>query len=336
MKPRWLLVPLAFALAGPAAAQSMQGMDMGGMKMPAQPAAAPKPTPAPPEATPAADPHAGHDMASMPATDAPEPAAPPHAMNHGSSGTALAAGDGTAPAPPTDRAADRYYGAEAIAAAKTALQREHGGQKLAMIQFNLAELQVRNGRDGYRWEGEGWFGGDINRFVITTEGRGDIGGRLDEAEVQALYSRALDPYFNLHAGVRQDIRPQPARTYATVGIEGLAPYWFEIAGALFLSDKGDVLARAEGYYDQRITQRLILQPRVELNFAAQNVRDNGIGAGLSDAELGLRLRYEIKREFAPYVGISYDAKVGRTARLARADGERARATSLVFGLRSWF
>ena len=103
-----------------------------------------------------------------------------------------------------------------------------------------------------------------------------------------------------------------------------------------MSDKGDVLARAEGTYDQRITQRLILQPRVELNFAAQDVRTNGIGAGLSDAELGLRLRYEIEREFAPYVGISYDAKVGRTARFARANRERASAVSLVFGVRTWF
>ena len=319
MKLAWLSASLVFALAGPAAAQSMPGMDMG----------TPTPTPTPPE----------HDMASMPGMAMPPTTAAPApdgAMDHAMTGTALPAGDGTAPAPPTDRAADRYYGAEAIAAAMTALQREHGGQTLSMIQFNLAELQVRNGRDGYRWDGEGWFGGDIDRFVVKSEGRGDLGGRLDEAEVQALYSRAIGPYFNLQAGVRQDIRPQPARTYATVGIEGLAPYWFEVAGALFVSDKGDVLARAEGTYDQRITQRLILQPRVELNFAAQDVRTNGIGAGLSDAELGLRLRYEIEREFAPYVGISYDAKVGRTARFARANRERASAVSLVFGVRTWF
>ena len=195
MKLAWLSASLVFALAGPAAAQSMPGMDMG----------TPTPTPAPPE----------HDMASMPGMAMPPTTAAPApdgAMDHAMTGTALPAGDGTAPAPPTDRAADRYYGAEAIAAAKTALQREHGGQTLSMIQFNLAELQVRNGRDGYRWDGEGWFGGDIDRFVVKSEGRGDLGGRLDEAEVQALYSRAIGPYFNLQAGVRQDIRPQPART----------------------------------------------------------------------------------------------------------------------------
>jgi copper resistance protein B len=159
---------------------------------------------------------------------------------------------------------------------------------------------------------------------------------VHSAEIQAVLSHAIDPYWNLQGGLRYDFEPDPARTYATIGIEGLAPYWFEVEGALFLSDKGDVLARAEGYYDQRITQRLILQPRVELNFAAQDVVENRIGSGLSNAELGLRLRYEIKREFAPYVGLSYDRKVGATARYVRADGERANSTSFVLGVRAWF
>ena len=105
--------------------------------------------------------------------------------------------------------------------------------------------------------------------------------------MQGLYSRAINPWFNLQAGVRHDFKPGPARTYATIGFEGLAPYWFEVEGALFLSDKGDLLGRLDGYYDQRITQKLILQPRVELNFAAQDVPSNAIGSGLSDAELGL-------------------------------------------------
>ena len=151
MRVGWLPASLAFALAAPAAAQSMQGMEMGGMKMPAKPAkpAQPKATPAPPPAKPAADPHAGHDMAAMPGMTIPQTAAAPDgAMDYAMTGTALPAGDGTAPAPPTDRAADRYFGAEAMAAAKTALQREHGGQNLSMIQFDLAELQVRDGRDG--------------------------------------------------------------------------------------------------------------------------------------------------------------------------------------------
>ena len=105
---------------------------------------------------------------------------------------------------------------------------------------------------------------------------------------------------------------------------------------MFLSNKGDLLGRLEGYYDQRITQRLILQPRVEFNFEAQDVPENRIGSGLSNAELGLRLRYEIRREFAPYIGISYDRKVGDTARFARAAGEDVSNTSFVAGIRFWF
>ena len=140
----------------------------------------------------------------------------------------------------------------------------------------------------------------------------------------------------MQAGVRHDFKPGPARTYAAIGFEGIAPYWFDVEGALFLSDKGDLLGRLEGYYDQRVTQRLILQPRVELNFAAQDVPANGIGSGLSDAELGLRLRYEIKREFAPYVGISWERKIGGSARFARAAGDRVQSTSLVLGIRAWF
>ena len=124
---------------------------------------------------------------------------------------------------------------------------------------------------------------------------------------------------------------------ATIGFEGLAPYWFEVEGALFLSEQGPTFsARLEGYYDQPITQRLILQPRAEFNFAAQDVPENGIGSGLSDFELGLRLRYEIRREFAPYLGVSWQRKVGDTADFARREGDRVSSTSFVLGIRTWF
>ena len=216
------------------------------------------------------------------------------------------------------------------------MMKEHGGMSYSQVMLNLAEIQIRDGKEGYHWDGEAWFGGDINRLTVKSEGEGDFGGGLEGAEVQALYSRAIGPYFNLQAGVRQDIRPEPSRTYAVIGFEGLAPYWFEIEGAAFVSDKGDLLGRIEGYYDQRLTQRLVLQPRVELNFAAQDVPENRIGAGLSNAELGLRLRYEITRKLAPYVGVSYDAKSGQTARYARDDGEDPTTTSFVAGVRIWF
>ncbi|OHT18836.1 copper resistance protein B [Edaphosphingomonas haloaromaticamans] len=285
-------------------------------------------TPASP--TPAqADSHAGHDMSAMPGMAA-------GAQDMGTGGTALPAGDAPAPAAPEPSYADRVWGREAMMPARETLRSEHGGGKFSQIMFNLAEYQVRDGRDGFRWDGEGWFGGDINRFVVKSEGSGAFGEGVEDAEIQALYSRAIGPYFNLQAGIRYDFKPNPSRTYATIGFEGLAPYWFEVEGALFLSDKGDVLARLEGYYDQRITQRLILQPRAEFNLAAQDVPENGIGSGLSDIELGLRLRYEIAREFAPYVGISYDRKIGETADFARAAGENPSSTSLVLGVRAWF
>jgi len=263
---------------------------------------------------PAADAHAGHDG---PASDGDIPA-------------------GTAPSVPADHAADAFYNSAEMARARAAMLKESGGMAFSQLMLDRLEYRMGKGADGYHWEGEGWIGGDINRFAFKTEGEGAFGGPLERAEVQALYSRAIDPWFNLEAGVRHDIRPDPRRTYAVVGIEGLAPYWFEVSAQAFLSNRGDAHLRLEGSYDQRISQRLILQPAAEINVAAQDVPELGIGSGVSDVELGLRLRYEFAREFAPYVGVNWERKLGDTARFARADGERASATSLVMGVRFWF
>lgn len=285
------------------------------------------------------DPHAGHDMSQMPA------AADPHAGHDMSAmpmagqpkvGTDLPAGDTPAPAPQPGLAAARYWGAEAMAKADRDLRREHGGMTYPVVMLNIAEYQARKGRDGYRWDGEASFGGDIDRLVLKSEGEGSFGEALEQAEVQALYNRALDPYWNLQVGVRHDIRPNPSRTYATIGIEGLAPYWFEVEGALFLSDKGDLTARAEAYYDQRIMQDFVLQPRIEANFSAQDVPEIGTGSGLTDLEVGLRLRYERTREFAPYVGVSWERQFGDTARFSRARGDGTGGFSFVAGVRTWF
>ncbi|MHB1204266.1 MAG: copper resistance protein B [Rhodospirillaceae bacterium] len=240
------------------------------------------------------------------------------------------------PPPPTDHAADRFYDPQAMAAARAEVHQTHGGDTFSMVLVNLAEVQAVRGKDGYRWEGEAWYGGDIHRLVVKTEGEGVFGGNADAAEAQALYSRAIGPYFNLQAGVRHDFAPGPARTYATVGVEGLAPYWLEVNAALFLSEKGDIQARVESYYDITVTQRLVLQPRVEINAAAQDVPERDIGAGISTLEAGLRLRYEVAREFAPYIGVSYEQKAGQTATFARLAGERVRSTSFVAGIRMWF
>lgn len=320
----------------------MQGMDMGAQQA----------------ATPAADPHAGHDMSTMPGMTAPaangQDAHAGHDMNampgmampgmtmdgaQGGAkvGTDLPPGDKPAPAPSGDHLADRFYGAAAMAKSREDdLRREHGGLTYYQVLFNLAEYQARKGRDGYRWDGEAWVGGDVNRLWLKSEGEGSFGKSLDTAEVQALFSHALDPYWNIQAGVRYDIKPDPSRTYATVGIEGLAPYWFEVEGALFLSNKGEVLARAEGYYDQRITNYFTLQPRIEANFSAQDVPETGTGSGLTDLEAGLRLRYEGSREISPYIGVSWERQFGDTARFTRARGDSTGGFSFVAGVRTWF
>jgi copper resistance protein B len=242
---------------------------------------------------------------------------------------------GPPPPPAFDHAADRFYDPAAMAAARKQLREEHGGSTVSKVMANLAEYQSAPGGGGYRWDGEAWIGGDINRFVVKSEGDGSRRDGLSAAEAQGLVSHAITPYFDLQAGVRQDFAPH-ARTYATVGFQGLAPYWFDVSGALFLSTKGEVLARVESTYDLRLTQRLILQPRVELNFAAQNTAETRIGSGLSNAELGLRLRYEIRREFAPYIGVSWDRKVGKTADYARARGDDIGGATFVAGIRAWF
>jgi len=239
------------------------------------------------------------------------------------------------PRPALDHAADRYYDPAAMAAARDQLRKEHGGSTVSMVMANLAEYQSAPGGGGYRWDGEAWIGGDINRFVVKSEGDGSRRGGLGSAEAQGLISHAVGPYFDLQAGVRQDFAPR-GRTYATVGFQGLAPYWFDVSGALFLSTKGELLGRLESTYDLRLTQRLILQPRAELNFAAQNTAQTQTGSGLSNAELGLRLRYEIKREFAPYIGVSWDRKIGKTADYARARGEDVGGATFVAGIRAWF
>ena len=308
---------------------------------------------------------AGHDMSSMPGMAMPEmapsagdpyagramPAASDRPMQHdmmsmpGMAGTAassmpavgtdLAPGNAPAPAPVEGLAAARYWGVDAMQRANRGLRQEHGGMTYRQVLFNLAEVQVRDGRDGYRWDGEGWIGGDVDRFTLKSEGGGSVGRSVDHAEIQALYTRALDPYWNLQTGVRQDIAPH-ARSYATIGVEGLAPYWFETEGALFLSDRGDVLARAEAWYDERVTQFFVLQPRVELNLSAQNVPRDRLGAGVTDAEIGLRLRYEKSRQVAPYVGVSWERQFGDTARFSRARGDDTGGFSLVAGVRTWF
>lgn len=319
----------------PVGAQTMDHSSMPGMdhsSMPGMESA--KPTPGQ-NSAPAMDHSSMPDMghSSMPGASSGTGATMPGMK---AAGTSSPVGSAPAPAPPTEHYADQQYDKADMEKARATMMNEQGGQAFYQVMLNLAEIQLYRGQVGYRWDGQAWFGGDIDRLTIKSEGTGGFREGFDNAEVQALYSRAIGPYFNLQAGVRQDLVTPLHQTYATFGFEGLARYWFEVSGAVFVSPRGTVLGRLEGYYDQNITQRLILQPRVELNFAAQNVPEDEIGVGLTNAELGLRLRYEITREFAPYVGISYDTKVGQTASYAAQDGKSASTLSFVAGVRVWF
>lgn len=285
--------------------------------------------------------HDGHDghHAGMEASAPASAACPPE---HAAMGHCVPAptADGTPqahpPAPPGDHAADRFYPPETMAKVRASVYAEHGGGNFGQVMLDLAEYRVTAGHDTFHWDGEAWWGGDIDRLVVKSEGEVRRGEGTEHAEAQILWSHALDPYWNLQTGLRQDIRPKPSHTYLAFGAEGLAPYWFDVEAAIFVSDKGKVFGRVEASYDQRITQRLIVQPRIELELAAQDVPAAGIGSGLSDLEVGLRLRYEFAREFAPYVGISHERKIGDSRRFARASGEDPDSTSLVVGVRAWF
>lgn len=320
----------------PPASHDMSAMPAMDMSQPAsQPAGQPVPAPAAPD----------HDMQSMPGMDMTKPEAgaapavqtnPDMSAMPGMEATDSAIGSAPAPAPPEDHAADAIFDPAVMARSRESLRRENGAFSGSMVLFDLAEIQPRPGGNGYRWESDAWFGGDINRLQIKTEGEGRFGKPIEDLEVQALYSRAISPFWNAHVGLRHDIDPNPSRTYAVVGIEGIAPYWFHVTGQLLLSDKGDVRARLEGSYDERITQRLIFQPRVEFNLAAQDMPAIGVGSGLTSYELGARLRYEFRKEFAPYVGVEWSGQTGQTARYTRLAGEKPSSVRFLAGVRFWF
>ncbi|WP_425987467.1 copper resistance protein B [Brevundimonas sp. TWP2-3-2] len=320
-----------------------------GHQMPAQPvtvdphAGHDMATPAPAQP----DPHAGHDMSTMAAAQADPHAG--HDMSTMSMGPAdVPTSADSAGRPPEDalpaaarggptHAADLVFGADAMAASRRTLIRENGDVRITTAIIDRLEAGSGDGGETWLWDVQGWSGGDINRFWWKSEGEGDFGGNLEEAELQALYSRAITPFWDVQAGVRQDFRPDGEdTTHLVLGLQGLAPYWFEIDAAAFLSTEGDLTARVEAEYDQRITQRLILQPRLEIDASASDIPGLEIGSGLSSVEAGLRLRYEFRKEFAPYVGVEWSRSFGDTADFIEARGGEAEDTRFVVGLKAWF
>ena len=339
--------------AAPAPGCTPEHAAMGHCTMPKVEAAPVPPVAPAPPASSCTPEHAAMGHCTMPKVEAapvppvaPAPPAssctPEHAaMGHCSVSGSAAPAPPVAPPPPEalsgpEHAADAVWGSEAMAASREVLRREHGDMPAAKILLDRLEFQQRDGRDGFAWELQAWQGGDIDKLWLKSEGEARFGDGLEHGEVQALWSHAIDPWFDVQAGIRQDFGPGPDRTHAVIGIQGLAPYWFEIDAAAFVSTRGEISARAEAEYDLRLTQRLILQPRAAIDVQLQDVPALGLGAGLSSGELGLRLRYEIEPQFAPYLGVEYERAFGATADFRRAAGEGAGGWQLLLGLRAWF
>jgi copper resistance protein B len=207
-------------------------------------------------------------------------------------------------------------------------------ERFSFLLLDRFEYRARSGKDAFAWGAQAWWGSDYNKFWLKSEGEGEWGGAAERADIQALYARRIAPYWHVQTGIRQDARPTPSRTQGVLALQGLAPYWFGVDASLFLGN--GVSGRLEAEYDQLLTQRLILQPRMETNFAGSSKPERGTGSGINDVELGLRLRYEIRREFAPYIGVNWTRKLGSTADLARAEGHDVNETAIVLGVRVWY
>lgn len=190
------------------------------------------------------------------------------------------------------------------------------------------------GADSFRWDGEAWAGTDTNRLWFKSEGFA-AADRTEDGQDELLYDRPISPYFDLQTGVRYDLDSSAGRGWVAFGVEGLAPQFFEVAATAYASDGGHFAAKLVGSYDELLTQRLIAEPLLELDLYSRDDPRRQVGAGLSELDAGLRLRYEIVRKFAPYLGITYDEKIGRTGSFARSAGEPAGALQIALGIRMW-
>ncbi len=201
----------------------------------------------------------------------------------------------------------------------------------------LNQLEGRFGAgNSFRWSGEAWAGTDSNRLWLKSEGEVNSHGDMQDGQQEIFYDRPITPYFDLQAGLRSDIDSNAGRTWAAFGVQGLAPCFFEVSATAYASDRGHYAAKLEGSTDLLITQRLILQPQIEMNFYTKNDPARGIGSGFADLDTGLRLRYEITRKFAPYIGVTYAGTFGGTADFAHAVGEPTGDLHFTIGVRTWF
>jgi copper resistance protein B len=202
------------------------------------------------------------------------------------------------------------------------------------VLFDQLEWRSGNGPGTASWSNTGWVGGDVNRVWFRTEGDG-ADGRMHEARAHVLYGRAVARWWDVVAGVRQDIRPG-AQTWLAVGVQGLAPGFFEVEATAYLSDEGQTAAHLEVEHDLLVTNRIVLQPVIEVDLYGKPNASLGVGSGVSTGEAGIRLRYQFTREFAPYVGVSWVRAFGDTADVPAEHGSANGAPRLVTGVRVWF
>ena len=205
------------------------------------------------------------------------------------------------------------------------------------VLFDQLEGRTNGPDNEFRWDGEGWVGTDMNKLWFKSEGFLE-NGKATDGDTEALYDRPIPflRYFDAQAGVRYDLDSNPGRTWGAIGIEGLAPMFFQLQPTFYFSDRGHFAGRLMGSYDFLITNRLILQPEIEMNFYSKRDPSRGIGSGLSEIDTGLRLRYEISRKFAPYIGVAYNGKFEETADFTRAQGGIVNDVRFIFGIRLWY
>ena len=204
-----------------------------------------------------------------------------------------------------------------------------------LVLLDRFETQDASGGDVLRWDLDTWIGHDLRKLWIRTEGE-QVSDATERAELELLWGKGFARWWDFLAGARRDFAPGDDQTWAGAGVRGIAPYRFELEATTYIADGGRAALRFETQYDILVTNRLVLQPLLELNWYAESDAARAVGSGLSDGELGLRLRYEFRREVAPYVGLVHERKFGSTADFARAAGDEPSDTRLVAGIRLWF
>lgn len=212
---------------------------------------------------------------------------------------------------------------------------QHAEELNAYMVFNRLEAWDADHGSGQAWEAQGWVGSDLNRLWLRSEGE-RVDSHTESADLEALYGRSVSSWWDVVAGIRHDFKPGDSQTWAAFGVQGLAPYKFEVQATAYVGESGRTALNLEAEYELLLSNRLILQPLVEIDVYGKDDPQRGIGSGLSTVEAGLRLRYEFTRRFAPYIGVVHERSFGDTAGFRSDEGEDTRDTRWVAGVRIWF